>query len=75
MQFTYMFQDYVSLKGHLQSKVLCSIGEAVFLDGEAFGVALLNSEDPSGEGDVLELHIMKKGPQMNTEQSVLCTGN
>lgn len=59
----------------MQIEALRSIGEGVLLDCEAFGIALLNSEDPSGEGDVPELHVMQKGPQVNTEQSVLCTGN
>lgn len=66
-----MFQDNISIKGHLQREALCSIGEVVLLDSEAFGIALLKSENPSRKGDVLELHIMKKGSHVNAEHPVL----
>lgn len=66
-----MFQDNISIEGHLQREALQSVREAMLLDNEAFGTAFLNSEDPGGKGDVLELHVMKKRPQLNTEHPVL----
>lgn len=62
-----MFQDNISIKGHLQRETLGFIGESVLLDIETSGIALFNSENPSREGDVLQLYIMKERPQVNTE--------
>lgn len=66
-----MFQDNGRINWHLQREGLCAVGEAMLLDGETPGSALLNGENPGGEGDVPELHIMKEGSHMNTEHPLL----
>lgn len=66
-----MFQDHVSVKGHLQRVALVAIREAVLLDHESSGDALLNRENPGGEGDVLQPDVMEEGPQVDGEQPVL----
>lgn len=67
---TYTFEDNSRVKGHMQGEAFCSIGEAVFLDSVASGVALLHSKKPSWESDVLQLYVMKEGSQNNTKHPV-----
>ena len=50
---------------------LGAISQAVFLDCEAFGIAVLNSEDPGREGDVPQLNVMEEGSQENAEHQSL----
>lgn len=44
----------------------------MLLDLEASGVTFLHGEDHGREGDVLEHHVLKKGPEVNAEQPVPC---
>lgn len=69
-KFTYPFEDNISIKGHMQGEALGFIGEAVFLDSVASGVALLHSKKPSWESDVLQLYVMKEVSQNNTKHPV-----
>lgn len=64
-----MCEDNISIKRNLERETLGFIGETVLLDNKPSGFALLNSEDPRREGDVLQLHIVKEGSQVNAEQS------
>lgn len=68
---SYMFQDNIVIKWHLQSEALRSIRERVLLDSKTSSIAFLHCEYTSGEGDVLKLHIMKKCAHMDNEKSVL----
>lgn len=69
-----MCEDNVSIKWNLERETLGFIGETVLLDNKPSGFALLNSENPRREGDVLQLHIMKEGSQVNAEYSAFWNG-
>lgn len=58
----------------MQGEALSFIGEAVFLDSVASGVALLDSKKPIYESDVLQLYIMKEVSQKNTEHPLFRDG-
>lgn len=64
-----MCEDNISIKWNLERETPGFIGETVLVDNKPSGFALLNSENPRREGDVLQLHIMKEGSQVNAEYS------